>query len=147
MAASGAVSNANRETAFAGIPFLADLVLDRQAAGSGGAAPPRMFLVNVLDEVVDGGYDAAAVPRRGRYAIGIAASDWGRSPYSRFRLRNRDTHALRTAGPSIPGLRACPSNCRIAEHASSLRGDWLSADGVARNCATVPVVWTASGEE
>jgi hypothetical protein len=38
---------------------------------------------------------------------------------------------LRTT--SIPSLGSCPSNYRIVEHASSLREDWLSADGVARN--------------
>src|SRR5690348_12012935 len=46
----------NRETAFAGIPFPADLVLDRQAAGSSGAVPrvfliSRLRLVDLLDDL------------------------------------------------------------------------------------------------
>src|SRR6266496_176310 len=65
-----AYSSENRETAFAGIPFLADLVLDRQAARSGGGVPrvfliSRLWLVNVLDEVVDGGFLAHMAPLRG----------------------------------------------------------------------------------
>src|SRR6516162_7798256 len=59
-ASTGSHASENRKTAFAGVPFLADLVFDRQAAGSRGASPRvfltnRLWLVDVPDEVLDRG--------------------------------------------------------------------------------------------
>jgi hypothetical protein len=51
------------------IPFLANLILDRQAAGSGWVVLTvflidRLWLVHVLDQVVDGGLLAHMAPLR-----------------------------------------------------------------------------------
>src|ERR1700745_259903 len=62
-------SSENGQAAFAGIPFLADLILDRQAAGSGWVVLTvflinRLWLVHVLDQVVDGGLLPHMAPLR-----------------------------------------------------------------------------------